>query len=256
MKKENCGKDALIVKGFVYFCKQLTITIMDKKKIMIAEDEPHISDFIRRGLEDFDYDVEVANDGREAWDKLNGGTLPDLLILDIRMPHLSGLEVCRLVRQHFGYQLPLLMLTALNTTDDIVMGLHAGADDYLVKPFKFMELLARIKALLRRSEQSRAAAGMQYAGLQLFPATHKVSRDGITVDLSQTEYRLLEYLISHHDEVLSRRQLLKDVWEKDFDTNTNIVDVYVRYLRSKIDAPFPQKLIHTIVGIGYTLKKE
>jgi DNA-binding response OmpR family regulator len=148
------------------------------------------------------------------------------------------------------------MLTALDTTDDIVMGLHAGADDYIVKPFKFMELLARIQAMLRRSDATKSTRSLVFADLHLDPASHKAIRGSREVDLSIKEYRLLEYMMEHHGEILSRRQLLKNVWNKDFDTNTNIVDVYVRYLRNKIDDDFKQKLIHTVVGTGYCLRAE
>lgn len=225
-----------------------------KKRIFIAEDEHNISDFIRRGLEDFDYHVTVVNDGTEAWEKLSDGCPFDLVILDIRMLGKTGLEVCKLIRTNFSYSVPVLMLTALGTTDDVVLGLHAGADDYLIKPFKFVELLARVEALLRRSSFSVNNNIVQYADLKCDPSTHKASRGDIEVELSAKEYRLLEYFVIHHDQVLTRSQLLRDVWDKDFETNTNVVDVYVRYVRNKIDDPFINKLIHTIVGVGYMMK--
>ena len=241
------------------------IAIMGRqRRILIAEDEAGIRDFVCRGLTDCGFEAVAATDGEEAWRLLQtdgrdvqptGGF--DLVMLDIRMPGLSGLEVCRRLRQQQGYRTPVLMLTALGTTDDIVMGLHAGADDYVVKPFRFMELLARIEALLRRVEAMHSAVGSPvYADLRLDPVSHKAVRGGVTVELSTKEFRLLEYFISHAGEVLSRRQLLRDVWDKDFDTNTNVVDVYVRYLRTKIDEPFPERLIHTIVGVGYVFKSE
>lgn len=226
----------------------------EKKRIFIAEDERNISDFVKRGLEDYDYQVTVANDGAEAWEMLKDGCPFDLVVLDIRMPGKTGLEVCKLIRANYSYSVPVLMLTALGTTDDVVLGLHAGADDYLVKPFKFVELLARIEALLRRSSFSANNNLVQYADLKCDPSTHKASRGDVEVELSAKEYRLLEYFIMHHDEVLTRSQLLRDVWDKDFDTNTNVVDVYVRYIRNKIDDPFANKLIHTIVGVGYMMK--
>lgn len=222
----------------------------------MAEDEANISDFVSRGLSDFNYDVTVVNNGLEAWKKLAAGEHFDLVMLDIRMPEMTGLEVCQKIREHFGYDIPVLMLTALDTTDDIVMGLHAGADDYIVKPFKFMELLARIQAMLRRSDAVKTNNSLVYGDLHLDPASHKAIRGSHEVELSIKEYRLLEYMIEHHGEILSRRQLLKNVWNKDFDTNTNIVDVYVRYLRSKIDDDFDLKLIHTVVGTGYCLRAE
>jgi len=235
--------------------KYVSLQKMNKKKILMAEDEVNISDFISRGLHDLGYEVDVFSDGNQAWQQLQDHHDYDLLLLDIRMPGQSGLEICQRFREKYGYHTPVLMLTALGTTDDIVMGLHVGADDYLVKPFKFMELLARIKALLRRSGIENDHSTLSYADLTVHPASHKAKRENVEVDLSTKEFRLLEYFIRHHDEILSRKQLLRDVWDKDFDTNTNIVDVYVRYLRTKIDEPFKEKLIHTIVGIGYCMKK-
>lgn len=222
-------------------------------RILIAEDEANIADFVSRGLTDFGYSAEVCEDGEKAWETIDGrhGDF-DLLLLDIRMPGLTGLEVCERLRENYGYKTPVIMLTALGTTDDIVMGLHAGADDYIVKPFKFVELVARIEALLRRSNAT--AKTIEYGGMTLDPTSHKVNREGKTVELSTKEFRLLEYLVSHHGEILSRQQLLRDVWDKNFDTSTNVVDVYVRYLRGKIDEGFDHKLIHTIVGTGYLLQ--
>jgi DNA-binding response OmpR family regulator len=222
----------------------------------MAEDEENISDFVSRGLSDFDFDVTVVGNGLDAWKRLEAEEPFDLVMLDIRMPGMTGLEVCQKIRERFGYDTPVLMLTALDTTDDIVMGLHAGADDYIVKPFKFMELLARIQAMLRRSDATKSTRSLVFADLHLDPASHKAIRGSREVDLSIKEYRLLEYMMEHHGEILSRRQLLKNVWNKDFDTNTNIVDVYVRYLRNKIDDDFKQKLIHTVVGTGYCLRAE
>ena len=225
------------------------------RRILLAEDEENIADFVCRGLESFGYDVDRASRGDEAWQKLKEHDY-DLAVLDIRMPGMTGLEVCRHLRDERGYALPVLMLTALGTTDDIVLGLQAGADDYMVKPFKFTELVARVHALLRRVESYRQAAPLTYGDLSINAATHKARRQDMEVDLSTKEYRLLEYLIRHQGETLTRRQLLRDVWDKDFDTNTNVVDVYVRYLRQKIDEDFEPKLIHTIVGVGYCFGRE
>lgn len=225
------------------------------KRILLAEDEENIADFVCRGLESFGFDVDRACRGDEAWQKLQDCDY-DMALLDIRMPGMTGLEVCRHLRQERGYSLPVLMLTALGTTDDIVLGLQAGADDYMVKTFKFTELLARINALLRRVESYRQAAPLTYGDLSINAATHKARRQNTEVELSTKEYRLLEYFIRHEGETLTRRQLLRDVWDKDFDTNTNVVDVYVRYLRQKIDEEYEQKLIHTIVGVGYRFGRE
>jgi DNA-binding response OmpR family regulator len=226
------------------------------KRILLAEDEENIADFVSRGLESFGYEVDSVRRGDEAWQRLQEQQDYDLALLDIRMPGMTGLEVCRRLRESQGYVLPVLMLTALGTTDDIVLGLQAGADDYMVKPFKFTELLARISALLRRVESYQQAAPLSSADLSIDAATHKARRGDREVDLSTKEYRLLEYLMRHEGETLTRRQLLRDVWDKDFDTNTNVVDVYVRYLRQKIDEGFDSKLIHTIVGTGYRFGKE
>jgi DNA-binding response OmpR family regulator len=226
------------------------------KRILMAEDEENISDFVSRGLSDFNYSVTVVSNGLEAWQKLDAGEQFDLVMLDIRMPGMTGLEVCQRLRARFGYSIPVLMLTALDTTDDIVMGLHAGADDYIVKPFRFMELLARIEAMLRRSDAARGGRTLSCGDLRLDSASNKALRGDHEVELSIKEYRLLQYMMVHQGEILSRRQLLKNVWDKDFDTNTNIVDVYVRYLRNKIDDDFKQKLIHTVVGTGYCLRAE
>jgi DNA-binding response OmpR family regulator len=228
---------------------------MALRRILIAEDEKNISDFVKRGLSDFDFDVTVADNGTQAWELLEKEEGYDLIILDIRMPGLSGLEVCKKYRDRYGYLTPVLMLTALGTTNDIVHGLEVGADDYMVKPFKFMELKARIESLLRRRD-AVPDVKLFCGGLSLNPLNRKAEREGIEIDLSTKEYRLLECLIRNQGTVLSRRTLLKEVWEKNFDTNTNVVDVYVRYLRSKVDAPFSKKLIHTVVGEGYMMKDD
>ena len=225
------------------------------KRILLAEDEENIADFVCRGLECFGFNVDRTGRGDEAWEKLRENDY-DLALLDIRMPGMTGLEVCRRLRQERDFTMPVLMLTALDTTDDIVLGLQSGADDYMVKPFKFTELLARINALLRRAESCRQTASLMCGDLSIDAATHKARRQDTEVELSTKEYRLLEYFLRHEGQTLTRRQLLRDVWDKDFDTNTNIVDVYVSYLRQKIDEGFEQKLIHTIVGVGYCFGRE
>ena len=226
------------------------------KRILMAEDEENISDFVSRGLKNFDFEVTVVSTGDAACRLLAEGNHYDLVMLDIRMPGMSGLEVCRQIRETFGYQTPVLMLTALDTTDDIVMGLHVGADDYMAKPFKFIELVARIQALIRRSEIQKDNTVLQCGGLRLDAASHKAIRGEQEFELSVKEFRLLQYMMEHEGEVLSRRQLMKDVWDKDFDTRTNVVDVYVRYLRHKIDENQDVKLIQTVVGVGYCFRSD
>lgn len=193
----------------------------------------------------------MVYDGNAGWELLQNESF-DLLILDIIMPGMNGLELCRMYRQRFGYHSPVVMLTALGTTDDIVKGLDAGADDYLVKPFSFQELEARIKALLRRSKEVPVQQ-LVCGDLILDCTLRRARRGNMDIDLTVKEYRLLEYFLLHQRAVLSRLTLLRDVWDKNFDTNTNVVDVYVNYLRAKIDKGFEDKLIHTVVGVGYMM---
>ena len=220
-------------------------------KIILVEDEINIASFIERGLREFGHEVSVVYDGNAGWELLQNESF-DLLILDIIMPGMNGLELCRMYRQRFGYHSPVVMLTALGTTDDIVKGLDAGADDYLVKPFSFQELEARIKALLRRSKEVPVQQ-LVCGDLILDCTLRRARRGNMDIDLTVKEYRLLEYFLLHQRAVLSRLTLLRDVWDKNFDTNTNVVDVYVNYLRAKIDTGFEDKLIHTVVGVGYMM---
>ena len=220
-------------------------------KIILVEDEINIASFIERGLREFGHEVSVVYDGNAGWELLQNESF-DLLILDIIMPGMNGLELCRMYRQRFGYHSPVVMLTALGTTDDIVKGLDAGADDYLVKPFSFQELEARIKALLRRSKEVPVQQ-LVCGDLILDCTLRRARRGNMDIDLTVKEYRLLEYFLLHQRAVLPRLTLLRDVWDKNFDTNTNVVDVYVNYLRAKIDKGFEDKLIHTVVGVGYMM---
>ena len=220
-------------------------------KIILVEDEINIASFIERGLREFGHEVSVVYDGNAGWELLQNESF-DLLILDIIMPGMNGLELCRMYRQRFGYHSPVVMLTALGTTDDIVKGLDAGADYYLVKPFSFQELEARIKALLRRSKEVPVQQ-LVCGDLILDCTLRRARRGNMDIDLTVKEYRLLEYFLLHQRAVLSRLTLLRDVWDKNFDTNTNVVDVYVNYLRAKIDKGFEDKLIHTVVGVGYMM---
>ena len=220
-------------------------------KILLVEDEVNIASFIERGLKEFGHTVSVANDGNSGWELIRQEVF-DLLIIDIIMPGMNGLELCRLYRRQYGYLVPVIMLTALGTTEDIVKGLDAGADDYLVKPFSFQELEARIKAILRRGRED-SARQLVCDDLVLNCNSRRARRGEAEIDLTVKEYLLLEYFMTHQGLVLSRLTLLRDVWDKNFDTNTNVVDVYVNYLRGKIDKDFSKKLIHTVVGSGYIM---
>jgi DNA-binding response OmpR family regulator len=222
-------------------------------KILLVEDEVNIASFIERGLLEFGHEVRVAYDGQAGWELVQQEDF-ELLILDIIMPKMNGLQLCKQYRQTYGYQSPVIMLTALGTTEDIVSGLDAGADDYLVKPFSFQELEARIKALLRRTGAEPAVPLLTCGELTLDPSSHRATRGKVVIDLTVKEYRLLEYLIQNQGMAQSRLTLLKNVWDKNFDTNTNVVDVYVNYLRSKIDKDFEHKMIRTVVGVGYMLE--
>ena len=220
-------------------------------KRLLVEDEVNIASFIERGLKEVGHTVSVANDGNSGWELIRQEVF-DLLIIDIIMPGMNGLELCRLYRRQYGYLVPVIMLTALGTTEDIVKGLDAGADDYLVKPFSFQELEARIKAILRRGRED-SARQLVCDDLVLNCNSRRARRGEAEIDLTVKEYRLLEYFMTHQGLVLSRLTLLRDVWDKNFDTNTNVVDVYVNYLRGKIDKDFSKKLIHTVVGSGYIM---
>ncbi|GBU07668.1 two-component regulatory system response regulator CusR [Bacteroidales bacterium] len=229
-------------------------------KLLLVEDEYNISSFMKRGLTIGGYSVDVANDGREAWHILQSQSY-DLIIADIIMPHLSGLQLCRLFRDKFGYTVPIILLTALASTHDIVNGLDAGADDYLVKPFKFAELEARLKALIRRvrkpvEEKYYLNTELCFADLILNTNTKQAMRNGLIINLTAKEYALLEFFIANPNTVLSRQTILEKVWDLNFDTNTNLVDVYVNYIRNKIQKADTAKLIHTVVGMGYIMREQ
>lgn len=230
------------------------------KKILLVEDEAHVASFIKKGLTEEGYDVSVAFDGNIGWEMFQQGKF-DLIILDIMLPGKNGIEVCSLIRQ-INTTIPVLFLTALGTSENIVLGLNSGADDYIVKPFKFIEFLARIKTLLRRTEvfvNEQPAIGSNiytFLNLSIDDNAKKVTRDGIEINLTSTEYRLLMYFLQHKNIVLSRMDILENVWGLNFNLGTNVVDVYVNYLRKKIDQNFEPKLIHTVIGMGYIMKEK
>ncbi|MDR3578999.1 MAG: response regulator transcription factor [Oryzomonas sp.] len=221
-------------------------------KILVVEDEKKVASFIKRGLEDDNYQVSVSYDGLDGFKQAREGEY-NLVIMDMMLPKKDGMEVVKDLRES-GNRVPVLMLTARNNMEDIVSGLDAGSDDYLTKPFAFAELLARVRALLRRGEQDRGAE-IRFSDLRLDPVSHKVWRDSKEIDLTSKEYGLLEYLMRNPNAVLSRAMIAEHVWDYAFDSFTNIIDVYVNYLRKKIDKDFPTKLIHTVRGQGYILRE-
>jgi len=222
-------------------------------KILVVEDEKKVASFIKRGLEEEKYEVDVAYDGEEGCQKILDGSY-SLIVLDVMLPKKDGFAVVKEMRMK-KLQTPVLMLTAKDSVEDIVAGLNSGSDDYLTKPFAFAELLARVRALLRRSEQERGAE-IRFADLRLDPVTHKVWRKDKEIDLTAKEYSLLEFFMRNPNQVLTRTTIAENVWDYIFDSFTNIIDVYVNYLRKKIDRDADKKLIHTVRGVGYILKEE
>jgi two-component system response regulator MprA len=222
-------------------------------RVLVAEDDQGLRDSLERVLRFEGYGVLLAKDGAEALDAVNRDD-PDLLVLDIMMPHVDGLSACRMLRQR-GSTMPILMLTARHTVSDRVDGLDAGADDYLVKPFAIDELLARVRALLRRPAPMVSEGPLQVADLVLDPATRHVTRAGETIDLTKLEFDLLELLIRNAGIVLSREVIYERIWGYDFGTGSKSLDVYVGYLRRKTEAGGKERLIHTVRGFGYTLRE-
>lgn len=228
---------------------------MDKLKILVVEDEPKVAAFIKSGLEEQNCDVDLAYDG-QIGERLALANTYNIILLDIIVPLVNGLELCKRIKQAKP-NTPVLMLTALGTTDDKVSGFESGADDYLVKPFEFKELMVRIKALTRRSFSTNGPSNkLKIADLELDLDKKVAIRGGKTIELTAKEYSLLEYFIRNKGRVVSRLDISEKVWDINFDTGTNVVDVYVNILRKKIDRDFPNKLIHTRVGMGYILTEE
>ncbi len=219
-------------------------------RILFVEDESKLCDLVSRALRSERYAVDVAKDGNEGW-ALAESYDYDLVILDLMLPGLSGTEILRRIRSR-NQQVPILILTARDATEEKVQNFEAGADDYLTKPFAFAELLIRVKALLRRGGGSRASV-LRVADLEVDRLSQNVRRAGRRIELTPKEYALLEYLAAHPGRVFSRTMIIEHVWDQSFEGLTNIVDVYVRHLRSKVDDPFPTKLIRTVRGVGYGL---
>ncbi|TGD79516.1 response regulator [Hymenobacter wooponensis] len=223
-------------------------------KLLLVEDEPKVASFVKKGFENEGYEIEVAYDGRVGL-SLAQKQPYDLVILDVNLPYVNGFELCKIIKEQAPQQ-PVLMLTAMDSLDDKVTGFESGADDYLVKPFEFKELLLRARVLTRRHADGAAVKQvLRIADLELNLDSKAVTRAGQRVELTTKEYALLEYLLLNRGKIISRVDIAEKVWELNFDTNTNVIDVYVSYLRKKLDKGYAVKLIHTVVGMGYVLRE-
>jgi len=222
-------------------------------RILVVEDQKKMSGFLKKGLQEVGYQVDVAETG-SAGETLAGDNPYDLILLDVNLPDQNGMDTARHLRSD-GFKGPILMLTALNTTKDKVRGLDAGADDYLTKPFEFDELLARVRALFRRNTPEQTSK-LRFADLEMDLVSRKVIRNNEVVNLTTKEFSLLEYFLRHSNRPLTRTEISEHVWDIHFDSESNVIDVYVNLLRKKVDVPFKKKLIHTVVGYGYVLKED
>ncbi len=230
------------------------LTTVAERSILLVEDEQKIADALKLGLTENGYEVDVAYDGAIGM-KLFNKQQYDLVILDINLPGMNGYELCRAVRAKDN-NIPVIMLTALNALTDKIEGYDAGADDYIVKPFEFKELLLKVRVLLKRTSQQNIPVGnfLKADELEINLDSKEVKRGNIAIQLTAKEFQLLEYLVRNKNKVVSRADIALNVWEIDFDTNTNVIDVYINYLRNKIDKRFNKKLIQTQVGMGYVLR--
>jgi two-component system copper resistance phosphate regulon response regulator CusR len=228
---------------------------MEERRILIVEDEQKIANTLKQGLTEQGFYVEVAYDGNIAARLFQRHDF-NLIVLDINLPGINGYQLSKMIRSR-NKQIPIIMLTALNTLDDKIEGYDAGADDYMVKPFEFKELLMKIRVLLKRTMNQTLPVGnlLQVADLSMNLDTREVKRGSQTLKLTAKEFQLLEYLMRNKNRVVSRADLATNVWDIDFDTNTNVIDVYINYIRNKVDKPFDHKLIQTQVGMGYILKE-
>lgn len=223
-------------------------------KVLVVEDDKKIALFIKNGLTEQSYTVDLAEDG-EKGERLAEENIYDVILIDIMIPRKSGFSLCKAIRD-FNPTVPIMMLTALDSTEDKLRGFDAGADDYLVKPFDFQELLVRIRALLRRRAHQDCPNTLQFADLEMDLSKHIVTRSGKVLECTAREFALLEYLLRHRNRVVTRTEIAEQVWGTDFDTGSNVIDVYVSFLRKKVDSDSVPKLIHTIVGVGYVLKDD
>jgi two-component system copper resistance phosphate regulon response regulator CusR len=228
---------------------------MEPSKILLVEDEQKIADTLSTGLAEHGFAVKAAYDGNSGLELFSHESF-DLIVLDINLPGINGIELCRRIRA-VDTNIPIIMLTALRSINDKIEGYDSGADDYVVKPFEFRELLMKLRVLLKRSQaQQPPPENVLRAGdLELLPDRKEVRRNGQNIHLTAKEFQLLEFLLRNKNRVVSRADIALNVWDIDFDTNTNVIDVYINYLRNKVDKPFDQKLIHTQVGMGYILRE-
>lgn len=252
LTKRHCIK-----KLNIFFKRHLLFSKM--KKILLIEDEPNVVSFIKKGLEEENFEVSVVFDGLSALQLVRQNSF-DCILLDIMLPDINGLEVCKQIRQ-FGNQTPILFLTALGTAENVALGLNNGADDYLVKPFKFIELIARINNLLKRNVNNDFATTNENLlfnidKLVLNDYTKTVTIDEEEISLTSTEYKLLFFMLKNKNRVLNRMEILENVWGVDYDLGTNVVDVYINYLRKKVESKLDNKIIHTLVGMGYVIKEK
>jgi two-component system copper resistance phosphate regulon response regulator CusR len=232
----------------------MLIWVRFNMKILLVEDEPLLASFIKKGVEEEGYELVIAYDGRMG-KSMVFKEYYDIVILDVNLPYINGYELCKLIREE-NVEMPIIMLTALDSLSNKVEGFESGADDYLVKPFEFKELLMRIRAIAKRNSTVKTGKILKVYDLQLNLDLKQVSRDGKRIDLSVREYSLLEHLLINKGRVVSRVDIAEKVWELNFDTNTNVIDVYVNYLRKKIDKGFSKKIIQTVVGMGYVIREE
>jgi len=223
-------------------------------RLLVVEDEKKMSGFLKKGLGESGYTVDVAESGAAA-ETLASENIYDLILLDVMLPDKNGMDIARQLRGD-GYTGPILMLTALSSTKDKVHGLDAGADDYITKPFAFDELLARVRALLRRKSESGTESILRFSDLEMNLVSRQVTRSQTPIILTPKEFALLEYFLRNANRPISRVSIAEHVWDIHFDSESNVIDVYVNMLRKKIDQPFGKKIIHTVVGFGYVLKEE
>jgi len=227
---------------------------MNSTKILIVEDELKVANFVKRGLEENDFEADIAYDGLIGL-KMTQQNDYQVILIDINIPIINGFELCKEIRKT-NNRIPILMLTALSATDNKVMGFESGADDYLVKPFEFRELIARIKALLKRSQEYKFTSSvLKIANLEMNTESKIVKRGNDIIDLTAKEFLLLEYLLINKGRVVSRVDIAEKIWDITFDTGTNVIDVYVNFIRKKVDKNYNPKLIHTIIGMGYVLRE-